>query len=678
MEDDRLKDQFYTLNQIANWQLNGDDVIKLPILQRSFVWKPHQIEIIWDSILRGFPVGAFLLSETITGTLELLDGQQRCTSISLGFFNPWEKKGAHFFDKKNTIYEHIPTVWIDLNPERLTHTSKYLLRVLTQSHPWGYQARNNNSILTASERRNALKVFQEERDKISYTKLKNTEVYPFDANLPVPLVYVLELVQTNLTNTDKDAFFKRISKTSINKTKLDLYEDFIYSDLFEYFIVTIKNSIESYKIPSITIKKSVLKNDAKTENVKEDPTLFVRLNSQGTTIGGEELIYSIYKAEFPKSKELVENISASFIQPSRLISFTNRIIWSNINNDSFPNNFSVNQFRERLNVGKFADKLEDFIGKDSDSRASRIFSKSIQILTTSKDITLPPVLAKSIVNEYQELYFFLLYWIFKNFEKITEEDYGRIRKKFLYLCWFSIDKDKLSKLLWENTSNYSLWNNDVFETIISEQNLLLKLPSVSDLTKQYHNLIKDGTRWNDFYPSSDNYKILFHNKLSNKFEDESLETEQYRKYWDHLTNQLAWNRNILIFCQKEYFAENFKEFNSLDVLVDTNRPWDYDHIYPSSWVYNKRDVNPQIRDLHNMNGNLRAITLEENRSESDHKKPNERLDESNFKMFFIKDDWNYWEKIDGRIWDENIAKNFVNAVVIRTVNFYVELFTFFA
>jgi len=677
MEETLSKDRFYTLEQIADWQLNGDEIIKLPVLQRSFVWRPHQIETIWDSILRGFPIGAFLLSETNFGTLELLDGQQRCTSISLGFFNPWEKKGAHFFDKKNTVYEHIPTVWIDLNPEKLTNTNKFLIRVLTQSHPWGYQAKNNNSILTASERRNALKVFQDGREKFSYTKLKNTEVYPFEANLPVPLVFVLELIQTNITDIDKDVFYERISKIKIVKKKLNTYEQFINSDLFEDFILTIKNSIGNYKIPSITIKKSILKNDAITENVKEDPTLFVRLNSQGTAIGGEELIYSIYKAEFPKSKDLVENVSASFIQPSRLISFTSRIVWSNMTTDLFPNNFSVNQFRERLNVGKFAEKLEQFIGSDSESEASKVFDKSIKILTTNDDITFPPVLAKSIVNEYSEVYLFLLYWIFKNFETITEKDYGRIRKKFLYLCWFSLDKDKICKSLWENVSNYSFWNSDVFETIILKQKLLLKLPIVSDLRKQYHNLIENSTRWSDFYPSPDDYKLLFNNKLKDILNENSLETELYRQYWDHLTNQLAWNRNILIFCQKGYFAENFSEFNSLEVLVDTNRPWDYDHIYPSSWVYNKRDVNPQIRELHNMNGNLRAITLEENRSESDHKKPNERLDADNFDKYFIKDDWNYWEKIDGRIWDDEIAKNFVNAVVLRTTNIYNELFEYF-
>jgi len=65
----------------------------------SFVCKPNQIETVWDSILRGFPIGALLMSETNSGILELLDGQQRCTFISLGFFNPWEKEDVYFLIK---------------------------------------------------------------------------------------------------------------------------------------------------------------------------------------------------------------------------------------------------------------------------------------------------------------------------------------------------------------------------------------------------------------------------------------------------------------------------------------------------------------------------------------------------------------------------------------------------
>lgn len=95
--------KFLTLPQIAGWQIDtkpacvGEIVADLPALQRSAVWNVRQIEELWDSILRGFPIGAFTISppdaalgrqdfkhqtpefSQRTATHLLLDGQQRVT-----------------------------------------------------------------------------------------------------------------------------------------------------------------------------------------------------------------------------------------------------------------------------------------------------------------------------------------------------------------------------------------------------------------------------------------------------------------------------------------------------------------------------------------------------------------------------------------------------------------------
>ncbi|WP_031599584.1 DUF262 domain-containing protein [Ferrovum myxofaciens] len=55
-----------TLPEIAAWQIAyppakvGPIVATLPALQRGAVWKVKQIEELWDSILRRFPIGAFV------------------------------------------------------------------------------------------------------------------------------------------------------------------------------------------------------------------------------------------------------------------------------------------------------------------------------------------------------------------------------------------------------------------------------------------------------------------------------------------------------------------------------------------------------------------------------------------------------------------------------------------
>jgi uncharacterized protein with ParB-like and HNH nuclease domain len=33
--------------------------VALPMIQRGFVWKPNQIIELWDTLLRGMPIGSF-------------------------------------------------------------------------------------------------------------------------------------------------------------------------------------------------------------------------------------------------------------------------------------------------------------------------------------------------------------------------------------------------------------------------------------------------------------------------------------------------------------------------------------------------------------------------------------------------------------------------------------------
>lgn len=98
--------QSLSLEEIASWQIeqlsNPSIVGILPAMQRGIVWKPRQIEDLWDSILMGYPIGAFLLTpydkkrgeqnlslqqelNRGSATHHLLDGQQRATGIAIGF-----------------------------------------------------------------------------------------------------------------------------------------------------------------------------------------------------------------------------------------------------------------------------------------------------------------------------------------------------------------------------------------------------------------------------------------------------------------------------------------------------------------------------------------------------------------------------------------------------------------
>ena len=90
----------------------------LPAIQREFVWWPHQIERLFDSLMRGYPIGSFLFwrvkpetaenyrfyrfitnydqrkphntahgaPSTVPGLKAVLDGQQRLTALNVGLY----------------------------------------------------------------------------------------------------------------------------------------------------------------------------------------------------------------------------------------------------------------------------------------------------------------------------------------------------------------------------------------------------------------------------------------------------------------------------------------------------------------------------------------------------------------------------------------------------------------
>ncbi|MFM1830977.1 MAG: hypothetical protein RLZZ558_1317, partial [Planctomycetota bacterium] len=88
--------------------------ILLPQFQRDYVWKPIKIRNLLDSLLRGFPIGAFYLWRPQSGTIDakpkamgqqrieprfvgyLIDGQQRLTSLEAAYnlFTGDDKNGA--------------------------------------------------------------------------------------------------------------------------------------------------------------------------------------------------------------------------------------------------------------------------------------------------------------------------------------------------------------------------------------------------------------------------------------------------------------------------------------------------------------------------------------------------------------------------------------------------------
>lgn len=681
------KPLIFNLNEISKWQLDYDNSkVELPALQRGFVWKASQIESLWDSILRGFPIGSFLLSRSEDKKLFLLDGQQRATSIAIGFYNPWNKN----FDEKNNFWslKNVPIVWIDLVPSEKTNTQKFVIRVITQSHPWGYQRKDNNSILSVSDRRNALKIFRENPDNEDggYIQLSPLKVFPYDSDLPVPLIFLIKAISEHKENWKASLIelCREYLPTNI-KTKhlvndeinyLDKLKEVIYSSEFDNNIFNAIVNLEQVVVPAIVVKQEILK--AEDEQTGEDPTLFVRLNSSGTRIAGEELIYSIYKASFPEAKKLVENIGASFVAPSLVISLVSRLALSEINENNYPYSISVNDFRKRIKDENFKSKLREFIGTESDSPASLLFKKAFEILLSKHDFAIPPVLVKSIVKGSPDIFLMLLQWIKLHNGEVNKEDRKNILATLTTLSWFGRDNTKYVRELWSSISKNKFWSKEVLSIPYLNKRDFIMYPMIKPSSLRSYllqSVVTENVHWDNLYPSANSEIVKIYNSILNKeIEQENEIANSTKGIWDNFMNKLFWCKPLVLFAQRKYINESFGEFNQMETLEDTNTPWDWDHIYPASWVYAKWYINPNTKHWTNAIGNFRAMSLEENRSENNSLSPCDRLINVREQSFIKENDWIYWSKINRRIndGDHEMINHHLSAIVHRLCNIYEE------
>ena len=665
-----MKD-FFTLQEIADWQLhNHKSLVELPSIQRGFVWKPKQVEDLWDSLLRGFPIGSFLFSKS-GDKMYLMDGQQRSTSIFLGHFNPYNQIDV---TKAWSIKGELPVLWIDIKPEILSNSSKYLFRLTTRSHPWGYQASNNDSKLSVSDRRKALELFKRHsKNSDGYTTFKNSTTFPFDCSFPIPLCFFIE--------SDSP-------ENVITKCELHLPEYFStkrgeFNNKSE-FIDALKNNL-SDEISKIyrdieQVKKTIIKSNViedrvlNEENESENPTLFVRINSAGTTLTGDDLIYSIYKATFPDAKNLIENVGLNFISPTQVLSLVSRIVASDLDNKNYTKKLNVRDFQRKIKNNDFITHLQHLIQSRD---IEKLFEKSISILSCKDNQQfegeIPPIIIKQFIKRNQELYLFFSYWLHTNKDNQLDDNLQlKIVSKLICFNWFGFDN--LSRLWSENISNKNFWNEPLNNLIWWDGSDGIHFILPPDLLRKYYqqeeviNMFRTNNehKWG-LNPNGVGEQIISYYKSVKKEEYDITKSNEF--FWNFI-GKIQYNRQMILFAQRNYINTTFKDFNQLDEIEDTNVPWDRDHIYPSEWVYRKVYCNQSIKDWNNTNGNFRAISLEHNRSRSNQQSPKGISDLEEREYSFIKEnDWIFWKNIDNRIWDDKIDNHF-KAIINRTINIY--------
>lgn len=672
-----------SLRDIASWQLDPENSeVDLPIVQRGFVWKPKQIEDLWDSILRGYPIGSFLMQQS-GDKFDLLDGQQRATSIMLGFVNPYSSNNSSnvWSDRTNRLH---PNIWIDIDDKSaMPLSNKYSVRVTTMPHPWGYQAVKNNTVLSVPDRRNALSLFRKNEDNKNkiYTKFSSHTVFPYDSSMPVPLSILIasknvEEVMENLKVLPSHIQTKQNSDQFMNlEAYINLLNTTFKANLENIFnLVQLRISDKGTKVNYDIVQNEIINESINNSDSQQDPTLFVRVNSSGTTLGGDDLIYSIYKSLYPSSKRLIESIGSSFAPEKLIISLASRLSYTSVNDFKFPDRMTVQRFQQLIATDDFKNKLEKYIGNDKNSIFKNLFFEAIELLKYSNSFgePIPNFLIKQLILKNSDLFLFLLTWLNNNSEISLSSDYKfKIVGKILSLDWFGFDN---YRELWQNIDNPNFFDEPLTNLISLSITKGMKAIVPPKLLKDYFSetfdqaLELEGGWKHKFLPTK---SIMDYYKKTYPEVDESKIEDEFHNFimWIRETQ----NKSLISFSQRGYLNRNFSEYNSMESLEDSSVPWDWDHIYPASWVSNKRVKYFSIRYWTWSIGNYRALSLEQNRAESNNLSPAERLSDKDIRTasFVFDNDYKYWSQIVKRTDDQEIsARNHLNAVLTRMINIY--------
>ena len=583
----------FTLKEVSEWgKINS--FVEVPAYQRGLVWKPHQVELLWDSIFRGFPIGGFILSEHHNNTNQyyLMDGQQRCNAISLGF----------------TI-DDIPksVLWIDLEPNinNIGSTRIFWFKLTTISHPWGYNNNDEASRLSSFDKREALELFHIS-DNIYEKDIPLKNSWPIKANLPIPLCCILSAIEDCTNEQD----FENKTIEEFRKLEFSYFEEFskkfkesvIASNyLKKELYIAIKNILKTYIVTCSYLSNETLtiNNISEKDEKKESPyttnieTLYSRLNTGGTPISRDDLLYSAIKVYWPDIKEKNDNLSKKYMNPAKLVSFVFRLALTDKKDERLKGEMTISQIRQKASDNDIKRIILSLYENDIVKNILEKIDCWLGFSDNGYDKT-PIILRTKIINSSPDIYLLLMFFAKESIETNLYLHPRNIRAIAFLLHWFTPNKNKKDCV------------NIIFKQCKKEI-------SIENLKKGI-SLLRHGELF--IYPYSTN--DLSTKKLLTFYKNK--DKKNFDLTYSFLKQSFGFSeeaKEMLLYAEKEYINKTFPLYDPaiLDMWSNENSPWDFDHIVPVDFVKNRKGSYREFDYIWLWCiGNIAAISFMANRS----------------------------------------------------------------
>ena len=550
--------------------------LTIPPVQRGKVWNAARIETLWDSIFRGFPIGALSVwhNKDCPHVYELLDGQQRATAITLGFEN---------FPDLASKFDSI--LWIDLEACRGDGGQPYRFFVTTASQPWGYaesSSETRNSILSASERRDAANALDKWEEK--QIKPYPFQLYPVKAKYPVPYTLLRLFAEEN--NNRTLAVFREWLEPRINKFLSEILRTFTPTEKMEENFQQLCK-----KVSTISKDYTVFLLDASSVTENDIALYFTRIGKGGVVPSDEELAYSVLKSKLTSSfRTVIQDVHKEYglASESRIAHLAIRLFKSEFHKNA-PQFYSGSAFSAVMDMcmEENAPEKEDFTNFIEDTFKERVRKAEEKYSLTQWHC------ARYASERNGDAFLLLL------LSAGYDELFG------------TCNVNGLAELLFGYASHI-----DYAVRKILEQGVPI---AIANLTKETYygrprlSLPIAPEKLDGILDGS--IESLLKWKNSNPDVAQAIAEGYNNSSYNHAFNIL------LYACRKSELNNQFKYDPNLGLWSEENLPWDYDHIMPHSTIENMPDSDANAKIvcgwLKNSMGNLAPLPFSVNRSLSD-------------------------------------------------------------
>lgn len=564
----------YKLTDIARCNLKDKEnsPLWIPTIQRGLVWKSTQTELLWDSILSGYPIGSFLVikekADDVRG--QLLDGQQRVNAIILGFDKDSLLNSTAEQSELNSNHASVRSIlWLDLKFDK-TESRNFGLMLNTQAHPWGYEL--DGGKLSTEDRRKAIgnAGYSVDTYTIDKTETDLRRFWPYKAQLPIPLSFIIRAFFDNITIEE---FRNRImdSCKEFGKISPQWYENFGSDICKSEVLEELYHILDSIKDYTINANVAVITD----ENKERIELLFNRINTGGTPFSQEELAYSAIKLYWPEIAEPNREIASKCMPEARFAQLIFRMFDITDSNGQYRLSGDINAAKIRkIAADQSPQYITEVTSAYADGTITRIQQQVDKWIIGAGEDALPSVLRTDIANSHQTLYILLLRLAKYSLDNRIRLSDDYVRALALFLHSYSADK--------KGEEGIRNLYKDIVELV--ETNKELTEETMTNAIAQYLGV-------SFLQPISDMSNFVgFKEKMTPEWRIDSYSNEKYfeavRPFFFFESTAA---RTMLWVAMRKFYNKFFKSYDPArrDLWENDNRPWDRDHIVPNDWQSGK-------------------------------------------------------------------------------------------